>query len=354
LTSDGDGIMKRYGKASGPLLELKRSFFEENDRHLHDNLAIGRLYAAQPPRVACKNCEQPLGAADFVKQEVAYVLCRRCGHLNGCYEDTEEFCRAVYTERGGDDYARTYASASGADYAQRLDAIYRPKAEFLFDALRERGLDPGSLSYVDLGAGSGYLVAALKQLGARNAIGYEPSEAQVRHANAMNGTEIVRQLGLDDGVALARSVEADVVALIGVLEHVQRPRELLRALHENARVRWLFVSVPLFSPSVFFEMVFPTVMHRQLTAAHTHLYTDSSITWLCDEFHFVRRAEWWFGTDIVDLYRSVGVRLAQLPETSAMVGAWSDLMKANIDSLQLDLDRRQLSSEVHLLLEVAR
>ncbi len=56
----------------------------------------------------------------------------------------------------------------------------------------------------------------------------------------------------------------------------------------------------MFSPSVYFEMVFPTVFHRDLACGHTHLYIDSSLDWTCREFGFERLAEWWFGTDIVD------------------------------------------------------
>ena len=104
---------------------------------------------------------------------------------------------------------------------------------------------------------------------------------------------------------------------------------------------------------VFFEMVFPTVFNRQLSGGHTHLYTESSLNWLCQHFGLRRDAEWWFGTDMVDLYRSVLTRLTQEPNTSALAETWTVAFGDVIDELQLVLDRRRLSSEVHLLLRIS-
>ena len=80
-------------------------------------------------------------------------------------------------------------------------------------------------------------------------------------------------------------------------------------------------------------MIFPTVFHRNLACGHTHLYTDASLNWLCREFGFNRVAEWWFGTDVVDWYRSVMVRARQQPETARMADEWADLWAPAIDGL---------------------
>ena len=98
------------------------------------------------------------------------------------------------------------------------------------------------------------------------------------------------------------------------------------------------------------ELTHPRVFPRQLSGAHTHLYTAKSITHLCDEFGFKPIAEWWFGTDMVDFYRNLLVTLADNSQSPEIVDLCARMIKPVIDDLQLALDKRHLSSEVHMLL----
>ncbi len=346
----------RFGKSAGPMLRHKGSFFTSNDALIKNTEQLAELYSRQPLRTHCKNCDASLGPPVFTKLGIPYSFCAVCGHLNGAAEDTEEFCRAVYTDDGGKNYASNYSAADVEAYWARVRDIYLPKAQFLADALLAEGCEPAALSFADLGAGSGYFLAALSERGFPHVTGYDVSAAQVEVANRMlRGSRVrARLLGEMASIAsIASSVDADVVSLIGVLEHVQHPRELLSSLRANPHVRYIFLSVPLFSPCVFFEMIFPTVFNRHLSGGHTHLYTESSLHWLCQDLGLTRVAEWWFGTDMADLYRTVLTRLWQEPDTTAVPEKWIALFGAVIDELQLVLDKRRLSSEVHLLLRVS-
>ena len=109
------------------------------------------------------------------------------------------------------------------------------------------------------------------------------------------------------------------------------------------------MSVPTFSLSVYLEMVFPMIMPRQLSGAHTHLYTKESLAWMEKEFGMKSISTWWFGTDIVDMYRSFSVSLANNPDCQEMVSSWQRLFEPLIDDLQLVIDKERLSSEVHAL-----
>ena len=149
--------IQRFGKHSAPLLREKKSFFNENDLHLGERRKIADLYMRQPQRNHCKNCGQTLGGEiDFLKDGVGYVICRRCTHLNGCHEDTAEFCRAVYSDDFEEEYARTYLADDKKKYESRVAVIYQPKAEFLYSSLVERKLEPAKLKYADFSAGSGH------------------------------------------------------------------------------------------------------------------------------------------------------------------------------------------------------
>ena len=347
--------MIRFGKSAQDILGFKKDFFESNDRIRDDLLRINKLYAKQPRRFLCKLCTHKLPATPkFKAHEVEYLVCSRCGHLNGAYEDTAEFCNAVYAEESGSKYARTYHSDDRDAYFQRIEQIYTPKAKFMIDALREQGMNPKELSYADLGAGSGYFVGALRGSDLDRVIGYEVSQAQVDLASHMLAGRFVEQHALDDLDAIIQGLKCEVVSMVGVLEHVRHPREVLARLSENKNVKFLYISVPLFSTSVFIEMVFPMVMPRHLAAAHTHLFTESSLNWMAGEFKMHRVAEWWFGTDIMDLFRSMTVMLQKSPQTREVAAEWQALFAPLLDDLQIVLDKRKLSSEVHALFRFQR
>ena len=342
-------MITRYGKAAAELLSHKSKFFEENQVNLDKLLAMGKLYAQQPERLNCKNCKSSIGDADFVKHGVGYAVCSNCGHLNGKHQDTDSFCQAIYTADDGTEYSQNYSAVDREAYFSRVRDIYIPKAEFLSASLSELGETPEHLSYTDLGAGSGYFVAAMIEHGLKGIMGYEVSISQVNLANDMIGASHLSTHELDATVTIAKEAKTDVFSMIGVLEHVQNPRDVLTAIKSNTQAKYLYISVPLFSPCIFLEMAFPEVMPRQLAGGHTHLYTAQSLKWMAKEFDLEQVAAWWFGTDMMDLLRSVAVKIEGDAEKKDMRSAWMDMMIPALDDLQLALDQKNMSSEVHML-----
>lgn len=333
--------LMRFGKSMAPLMKHKAHFFSDNDALLAEQLATAAMYARLPKRNQCMNCGQALEGELFHKMGVGYVLCGICGHLNGCHIDTDEFCRALYSQDDGKTYARNYITQDAAAYSIRVRDIYAPKVDFLMEALRANDADPVTLTYADFGAGAGYMLSALGDFGIKTARGFEISAAQIALAHAMRPGLALEQHTPDAIYDLSRSIKTDVICMIGVLEHLQRPRELLANLRANPAVRYIFLSVPLLSFSVYVELAFPNVMQRHLSGGHTHLYSDRSIQYFCNEYGFERVAEWWFGTDILDFYRALTI----------MAGDRVDKLLPIIDDLQIALDTKKGSSEVHLLLK---
>ena len=78
------------------------------------------------------------------------------------YDDTESFCKKLYTDSKGADYAETYNSRLAKEFNQRVKDIYVPKAKFLCDSLVDFGHVLNELKYADFGAGSGYFVSAFQ------------------------------------------------------------------------------------------------------------------------------------------------------------------------------------------------
>mgnify|MGYP003984569095 FL=1 len=344
--------MIRFGKSSRGLAEIKNDFFENNAALLEDARAQAVTYRQQPRREACKNCDQSLRGTKFEQHLVEYMICERCEHLNGAYQDTDEFCEAIYVADGGESFAGSYREIDAAALEQRLSFVYRPKRDFLFDALREADYDPAQLKYSELGSGSGYFLKTLSEAGVEDFVGHEVAATQVEFAKSLVGEAHIRHHGLGDNLDIIADLTCEVLVMLGVLEHIQNPREILDAIRKNNNIKFLFLVVPTFSPSVYFEASFENIMPRVLTGGHTHLYTNRSLHWIAEEFELTRVAEWWFGTDIFDLFRSVGITLSSGDRKTELSSLWGEMFPDVIDDLQLVLDKRRLSSQAHILFSV--
>ena len=123
-------------------------------------------------------------------------------------------------------------------------------------------------------------------------------------------------------------------------------------IKNNNKIKYIYLSVPVFSLSVFLEMISTDAFHRQLSGGHTHLYTRQSLQYLSDEFGFDIISEWWFGTDVVDLYRQIFIDMQKKSQCSkTLIDSFQNMFTPLIDSMQLELDKKHASSEVHLLLK---
>jgi len=343
---------KSFGKSSSALLKQKKSFFEENRKHLEYQQRIALIYAKQPTRKNCKNCNSAVDVKegfDFQKGGIEYTICNTCKHLNGIYDDTSSFCEAVYTEDKGAKYGETYSSKDISSYHYRTTSIYVPKAEFLYTTLLANNVDPNELEFLDFGAGSGYFISALRKIGLNNISGTEVSLAQVKLGNKMLNEELLKIHKIENTIEVLRNTTAQVISMIGVLEHLQYPREALRAIKDNNIIKYLYISVPLFSLSVFLEMLSPDIFHRHLSGTHTHLYTPESLQHLANEFELNVLGEWWFGTDIVDLFRHCHVNMVKSNASQKVIETFSNKIVPIIDALQLEIDKNLYSSEVHIL-----
>ena len=60
----------------------------------------------------------------------SYVFCQKCGHLNGIFEDGEDFANSVYSDDAAI-YGDNYFADTKNSLMKELN-IYDPKADFLF------------------------------------------------------------------------------------------------------------------------------------------------------------------------------------------------------------------------------
>jgi len=350
-------MIQKYGKSMADILAIKQNFFKNNDNLLLNNNDIAKLYSERPRRLHCKLCNMPLPSEIyFTSHNLEYYLCNCCGHINGKYIDDHIFTDAMYI---GAKYGEQYKEPNINEYIKRVDSIYIPKVHFLTNTFDSLNIEYKSYKYLDVGAGSGYMVSALK----KNDLlvnGIEVSDSQVIYGNKMlefitgekDKNRLLKTIEPENILNIISTADCDVVSFIGVLEHIYNLNEILNAIKINKNIKYLFFCVPMFSLSCIIEIAFPNVFNRHLGSGHTHLFSRESLEWMYSHYNFVKIAAWDFGTDIMDLYRSLVVTLTHNNANKELIERIHNLFQENTDTLQMVIDKAHFCSETHIIVQV--
>ena len=339
----------KYGKSFKDIINIKQSFFKENDKFLDRQNYVGKVYSKQPKRKLCKACEEKLPKEFIISHNVKYTICKKCSHLNGLYQDSDFFCNIVYNHSAGQNYADRYFSKNLKSFNARKNSIYDPKAKFLVQSL---GTKCKKMKILDVGAGSGYLLSSFLDLEFKDVEAIEPSEKQVNFGKKVLSKQgynenLIKKADIDQTLDYVKQTKSKIITMIGVLEHLNYPREMLSTIRKNKNIQYIFLSVPLYSLSVLIESCFQNIHNRHLGGSHTHLFTEKSLKRLLKSFGFTPLSEWWFGTDFMDLMRSIHVTNDK-KKNNLFLNKLSEIYEL-VDDFQKILDQNKLSSEVHIV-----
>ena len=271
------------------------------------------------------------------------MFCNNCNHLNGVYDDTKAFIEHLYMSDDGTEYASNYLDEN---FEKRAIDIYLPKVDFLVNTLPPK-LD----KILDIGCGSGYFVyaALLRNL---KPIGLDVSKTMVEFGNSqiehLNGTSPLlfeEEVGFFEAI---KNTDADVVSAIGLIEHLREPHKFFDAF-KKSKAKYLYYAVPMFSLSVALENVSNDIFPRQLSGGHTHLFTEDSIKEMHRMIGISSIGEWRFGTDFMDLYRHLVVKLQSKDASKKMIDYFYDGFGSKVDELQNILDSNHSCSAIHVV-----
>ena len=328
----------KYSKKISDVSEIKKDFFSVNKDYLKKAIKENELYISQIKRKNCKNCNFKINKVIFESHKVKYTICSRCSHLNGIYEDTNDFINKIYLTEEGSNYVFPYKK----DFNLRVKKIYTPKIDFLKDTLKKK------FSLIEIGCGAGHFIKACENKKIK-AKGFDVNKDLIdigkKHLKK-NKVELIDQKKIFDVI---KDSKEDVVTMISTLEHLQHPNLILKYI-KNSNIKYLYIVVPLFSFSSLVENVFRNVYPRQLSGSHTHLYTKESIDYMVKKNNFKILGEWWFGTDISDLFRSM--LLNSKYNDKKYLDHYKFFFGDHVDELQNVLDKKKLSCEVHMVLKI--
>lgn len=348
--------IKKFSKSYSEII-TPEGWVKNNKTLLSRSNTLADLYKNQTQRTNCKICKSKLPEkAEFKTRGIDYKICNKCTHLNGAHEDTDNYAQNLYESNNPETYGKNYISATQESHQKRVNSIYKPKAEFLISSLKSENKKIENLQFLDIGAGAGHFLVALEAQGAIAPQGIEVSEILVESAKEqLKSTPCsakIQKTKINEISKWIKQIRPEVITMIGVLEHLSKPHEILDSFAATKECNYLFLSIPMFSPSVCIEAAFPEVYPRHLEGGHTHLFTEKSINWLAEHYGLEKIAEWWFGGDIADLFRSILITLREKKDTenlSKYLEEW--LPTETLDKMQTAIDLNQHSSELHILLK---
>jgi SAM-dependent methyltransferase len=188
-------------------------------------------------------------------REVAFLVCRRCGHIYQSPRMTPDELAAFYT------MGYRELRQGTEDLTTKDLAMQSARARVTVGLLGRRL--PSVSRHLDLGSSSGALLGAFRDRFGSQAVGIEPGEVYRRHAAARGLRVFPSQAQLEE----AGEAPFDLVTAMHVLEHLADPIQTLADLRRKHM-----------KPEGFLLIEVPNVAeHEALELAHLHAFTRSSL-----------------------------------------------------------------------------
>lgn len=342
-------MQTEYSKPAGDVGLEAQKLLDEDAVTLARQRRISAALENGVPREKCILCGSGLNTPRrFTHRGVDYARCDHCAHIQ-----TVVHPPAGYPHRDEDrlSYSQIYHELDADAYASRRDRIYLPKLDWVTTQLVDAGWSEqriASARWLEVGAGAGYFLDALRMRGVSGIAGLERDADLVNRANRALGGNVVERYDQPLTDAMFER-EADIVAAFFVIEHFADPAAFWGRLASLPAGTVFVFSVPCHGFAAVLETAFPDYAARCLdNVVHTQLYTDESIAFALRLAGMRAMSTWHFGQDAIDLRRLV---LLQLRDryTPEMMDAFDVALLPQLDALQQVIDRAHLSDSRHVI-----
>jgi len=330
-------MIVKYSKSYNNISSLKKNFTEENKLLLKKSQKWNSIYAKQIKRHLCKNCGSKKIINFIEVQKINFSICKRCGHFNGKYQDTAKYNKSIYSLDKKKNFYKFYSK----DYSKRVKNIYKPKLDFILSILKKTTI-------LDLGCGAGHFLKACENKKIKS-FGYDVNPDMVKLGKTKLKKKNIDVFGYNEIYDYVKNNNYKTISILGALEHLEKPNLIFKNF-KSSKSKYLYFSVPLLSLTVFLEGAFNNVFPRVLSGVHTHLYTKESLNYILKKYNLKIVGEWWFGTDMPDLFRSI-ISSSKIKNKNEFTRLANKYLGQHIDELQAILDEKKICGDVHLLIK---
>ena len=299
-----------------------------------------------PERTYCLLCGEGLQNSDtFKHRDILFKHCNTCGHMQTLNAVDHTYEQAALKALG---YKKIYPAIDVEAYKSRCERIYKPKAQWIFESIKDISINPKCLKWCDIDCGAGYFLKSLQDLGCHKIQGVDIDEHNLRIAGKMVGEGIL-DFNSDPFERTFTNIDADIYTAFFVLEHIASMNNTIKALKTKNTGTFFAFSVPTFGFIAMFESIVKDHYPRCLDAMmHTQIYTEQSLAYLLNEAGYEVISEWVFGQDTMDIHRFMSTNLAeQYPEK--LYQSSMNKIKTLIDPLQSVIDQAHFADARHIL-----
>jgi hypothetical protein len=316
---------------------------KEDGKRFQSQLNQTKTLLKGKKRKVCLLCGIDLRGENFNHRHIGFVVCDNCGHIQ----------THILPPDGYPDvkFASIYPKLNFEEFHNRKKRIYQPKLDWIIKSLEECGYSferIKQMRWTEMGAGAGYFLSALLDVGIKNIKGFDSDHLLVEGARSHISDKYIVHYK-DELSEAIDAFPADIYAAFFILEHISDAKNFFSKLKYLPKGAIFIFSVPVFGIACLLENVFEQNYARNLDGVvHTQLYTDRSINYSMEISGFEIIAQWIFGQDAEDLMRFVSKNLEKKFPVSLMKRIKNDFDRLQ-NHLQECFDRAHLSDQRHII-----
>lgn len=195
------------------------------------------------------------------------VICDNCGLVYKTPIMTEESLELFYES----DYPKLYHYKNIGGISREVISESIITTAYLFDWLKKIGLDVFNKKTLDIGAGLGTTVYALKEYGA-DSFGIDKNERSCDIANKVYGVTVENDSIMNNNSIVNNKY--DIIFILNTLEHFFSPKKIINMIYNMLRDNGkLIIEIP----SIDFPYPF-TIIDGFLSSAHVYTFSHTTIT----------------------------------------------------------------------------
>lgn len=181
----------------------------------------------------------------------------------------------------------------------KVNNITKPKVKWFMEETNTQ-----NLKWLDIGCGAGDLIIAAKEFGF-DVCGIETNNAAKKFIKENYNIDVINEFINSENIDKF-SGQTDVISLIGVLEHLKNPKEIILSISQLQKTgQYILIEVPHYpSLAAYSQMLHPNLVNRVMVPPyHLYMFSINSLKSLLTEYEIT--SSWYFGMDIYEYISTI-------------------------------------------------